>query len=318
MGLGHLRRNLALAGALSDASPGGSVLLAASAETIDAFRLPPHVDVLRLPGIRKVANERYEARRLQVAAREIRRLRASLLSAAVEAFRPSAMIVDKHPLGALGELRPALDVLHSLGGVALLGLRDVLDDPATVQAEWERHDVPWAIRELYQHVLVYGHPAVVDPVQAYGLPGRVHYCGYVVEPEAATSNGNHRREQPLVLATAGGGEDGAGLLETFVAAAARAPRQAAVVAGPLASREAGTRLEGLAERAGVEFHSFLPDLAERLGRGGAPACMGGYNTLGEGLVRGTPTVCVPRVEPRTEQLIRARAFARLGLLQVVE
>ena len=76
-------------------------------------------------------------------------------------------------------------MLHSLGGAALLGLRDVLDDPATVKAEWERHDVPWAIRELYQHVLVYGRPAVVDPVRAYGLPGRVHYCGYVVEPGAA-------------------------------------------------------------------------------------------------------------------------------------
>ena len=46
--------------------------------------------------------------------------------------------------------------------------------------------------------------------------------------------------------------------------------------------------------------------------------MGGYNTLAEALVRGTPTVCVPRVEPRTEQLIRARAFARLGLLHVLE
>src|SRR3954470_2611730 len=246
MGLGHLRRNLALARALSDAAPLGSVLLAASAETIDAFELPPHVDVLRLPGIRKVANERYEARRLQVEAREIRRLRASLLSAAVEAFRPSALIVDKHPLGALGELRPALDVLHSMGGVALLGLRDVLDDPATVQAEWERHDVPWAIRELYQHVLVYSHPAVVDPVRAYGLPGRVSYCGYVVEPDAAPSGNTTRSGRPVVLATAGGGEDGAALLETFVAAASGAPWDAAVVAGPLASSETRARLERLA------------------------------------------------------------------------
>jgi predicted glycosyltransferase len=29
-------------------------------------------------------------------------------------------------------------------------------------------------------------------------------------------------------------------------------------------------------------------------------------------------VCVPRVEPRTEQLIRARTLARLGLLRLLE
>jgi predicted glycosyltransferase len=125
-------------------------------------------------------------------------------------------------------------------------------------------------------------------------------------------------EPPLVLATAGGGEDGAALLETFVAAASGAPWRAAVVAGPLASSDARDRLRALAERAGVEYHTFLPDLADRLGTADALVCMGGYNTLAEALVRGTPTVCVPRVRPRTEQLIRARAFARLGLLHVLE
>jgi predicted glycosyltransferase len=46
--------------------------------------------------------------------------------------------------------------------------------------------------------------------------------------------------------------------------------------------------------------------------------MGGYNTLVEALSAATPTVCVPRVAPRSEQLIRARAFAGLGLVRVVE
>ena len=45
--------------------------------------------------------------------------------------------------------------------------------------------------------------------------------------------------------------------------------------------------------------------------------MGGYNTIAEALSRGTPTVCVPRVVPRTEQLIRAEAFSRLGLMRYV-
>ena len=46
--------------------------------------------------------------------------------------------------------------------------------------------------------------------------------------------------------------------------------------------------------------------------------MGGYNTLTEAAASGVSTVCVPRVQPRREQLIRARAFASRGLLTLVE
>ena len=46
--------------------------------------------------------------------------------------------------------------------------------------------------------------------------------------------------------------------------------------------------------------------------------MGGYNTLVEAADLGVPTVCVPRVNPRVEQLMRARAFERLGLLRLCQ
>ena len=44
---------------------------------------------------------------------------------------------------------------------------------------------------------------------------------------------------------------------------------------------------------------------------------GGYNTLAEAALHAVPAVCVPRVAPRSEQLIRARAFERLGLLRLL-
>jgi predicted glycosyltransferase len=46
--------------------------------------------------------------------------------------------------------------------------------------------------------------------------------------------------------------------------------------------------------------------------------MGGYNTLAEAAASGVPTVCVPRVEPSRDQLVRARAFESRGLLRLVE
>jgi predicted glycosyltransferase len=46
--------------------------------------------------------------------------------------------------------------------------------------------------------------------------------------------------------------------------------------------------------------------------------MGGYNTLTEIVFSGTPSICVPRSTPRIEQLLRARAFERFGLLRCID
>src|SRR5439155_8652093 len=78
------------------------------------------------------------------------------------------------------------------------------------------------------------------------------------------------------------------------------------------------QLSRLCDQSGVRFFSFVKDLTEFLGGVDAVVCMGGYNTLAESLSNGVPTVCVPRVHPRTEQLIRAHAFAAHGLLRVIE
>ena len=46
--------------------------------------------------------------------------------------------------------------------------------------------------------------------------------------------------------------------------------------------------------------------------------MCGYNTACEALSYGIPFLSIPRAEPSTEQLMRARAFSGLGLLTCLE
>ena len=75
-------------------------------------------------------------------------------------------------------------------------------------------------------------------------------------------------------------------------------------------------LEALATEKGVALRTFVPHLSALFGSVDALVCMGGYNTLVESAALGIPTVCVPRVKPRIEQLMRAEAFERLGLLQI--
>ena len=328
LGLGHIRRNLSIARALVSLDPGASVLLATSADEVERFGMPPRVDVLKLPGLRKLENERYASRRLPVTWGEVRSLRASLLETAVEGFRPDVLLADKHPLGVGRELEPALLEAREGGTRTVIGFRDILDAPAVVRAEWSKHRLFEQIPRLYDRVLVYGQPDVFDARREYGFPDELvaltRFCGYVVAPTAAATAPHAegppplRRERPRVLASTGGGEDGFELLSTFIEAAAEANWDAEVVSGPQCGPQQLRRLRASAAGAGVTVRRFAPGLASELRSLDALVCMGGYNTLAEAVASEVPIVCVPRVEPRQEQLVRARAFARRGLLRLVE
>jgi predicted glycosyltransferase len=324
LGHGHVRRNLAIAAAIVEADPGAAVLVATSSDEVTGLGVPAGVDVLKLPGLRKVGNGRYASRHLRMAPAKVKGMRAALLQAAAESFRPSVLLADKHPLGVGGELRGALHALRVDGGRAALGLRDILDDRRRVRADWERHDIPHYIAELYDRVLVYGDAAVFDPVREYGLTPEVsamtRFCGYVCGSDGDHAGPGFRaaRGRPVVLASAGGGEDGYFLLRAFVDASAGMPWQAMVVAGAQTDPDERESLRLAAAEAGVAFRRFVPGLSSWLPDVDALVCMGGYNTLVEAMAAGVPTVCVPRIAPRQEQLIRAQAFRRLGLLQMIE
>ena len=328
-GLGHMRRHLAVARALTELAPEASVLLVTGSDVVSRLNLTPSIDILKLPGLRKVSNDEYASRHLRILVSEIRALRSELLHAAVKAYRPNVVLVDKHPFGAKGEFRAGLEELRATGGCAVLGLRDILDEPASVLKEWSPYRMQERISEFYDLVLVYGDRSVFDPIAEYefpeGLAARTRFCGYVVNRDDTELSGEPgtfpfsrgQGARPTVLATAGGGEDGFFLLQTFIRAATEGSRDAIAVAGPMSPGPELKTLRRLAARANVALHTFVPNLSEMFRSVDALVCMGGYNTLVEAVSRGVPTVCVPRTIPRREQLIRARAFERLGLLSVI-
>jgi predicted glycosyltransferase len=328
MGLGHTRRHLAVATAVAERAPDAAILLATSAEEIARFGLPRQVEILKLPGLRKDANEEYSSRRLRVSVAEIRELRSAFLLTAIKSFRPDVVLVDKHPFGASGEFKAGLKALRRNGGRAVLGLRDILDDPEQVQREWGPYQMQQRISRYYDEVLVYGDRAVFDPIEAYNFPpalaARTHFCGYVFSRENEQTLENfdwpfpatRKRNRPVVLATTGGGEDGYRILETFIRASKKAEWQGVAVAGPMVPDAQLVALEKLAAANGVAFRNFVPHLSALFTSIDALVCMGGYNTLIESAALNVPTVCVPRVKPRVEQLMRARAFEKLGLVQV--
>jgi predicted glycosyltransferase len=329
VGLGHVRRHLAIAFALSEAAPHTQILLANGVDETALLGLPPRVDTLKLPALRKMGNDQYAGRRLNLPMSEIRAMRSSLLLAAVRSFRPAVVLVDKHPLGVGGEFREGLQAARDSGARLVLGLRDILDDPATVLGEWMPERMHDWIQELYDLILIYGSASVFDPVAEYqfpfGLRQRTRYCGYVVNSgpqswfiqQGCEALGPEPCERPMVLATTGGGEDGFDLLKVFIESSTGAPWKSMAVAGPMLAPSQLNRLKNLAAEHGVRFHTFLPGLAHWLGSVDALVSMGGYNTLVEAMRQAVPTTCVPRAHPRSEQMLRAQAFEQLGLLQTL-
>ena len=329
LGLGDVRRSLSIASELAELSPDASVLLVTGTDEVESLGVPARVGILKLPGFQE-RDDRATGGRLQIPRGEVRMLRERLLAATAETFQPEVVLVDGHPFGVGGELGPALEIARAFGARAVLGLCDVIDDPTTVDVEWHARGLFERITAYYSRVLVYGQPDVLDPVRDCTFPQSVRaitsFCGYVVSPARERSEplglddapGSLKKARPRVLATAGGGADGFPVLETFLEAAQTADWRATVVAGPECPPGRVRRLEEMAADADVTFRHFVPSLTSEFSSLDALVCMGGYNTLAEAVASGVPTVCVPRVRPRREQLIRAEAFARKGLIRVLE
>jgi predicted glycosyltransferase len=328
LGLGDVRRSLSIASELAELSPDASVLLVTGTDEVESLGVPPRVGILKLPGFQE-RDDRATGGRLQIPQGEVRMLRERLLAATAETFQPEVVLVDAQPFGIGGELGPALEIARAFGARAVLGLCDVIDDPATVDVEWHARGVFERITAYYSRVLVYGQPDVLDPVRDCSFPEDVKaitsFCGYVVSAGSESeplglddAPGSLATARPRVLATAGGGADGFPVLEAFLEAAKSADWRATVVAGPECPPDHVLHLEEMAAEADVTFRRFVPGLTSEFSSLDALVCMGGYNTLAESVARGVPTVCVPRVRPRREQLIRAEAFSRRGLIRLLE
>jgi predicted glycosyltransferase len=326
-GLGHVRRNLALAGALQRLDPAPDVLLLTGAPEAAALRRPARTDLVGLPALAKSEQGVYRARHLSVAAGELAELRAALLTATLTTFVPDLLVVDRYPRGFRGELEPALRRLSVLGRTrVVLGLRDVIDDPVRARVEWRRDGASVALARYYDQVWLYGDPAVYDARPVLGLDAdpasTIVATGYLARGRDRGPGGGrpsaHRRPARYVLCVVGGGGDGAALAEAFARAPLPPGHAGVLVTGPQMPQAARRAVGAVAAgRDGVQVHDFLDDLERWLGQAAAVVSMGGYNSVCEALAASRPLLVVPRVRPRAEQLVRATALARTGLVEVL-
>ena len=340
-GLGHVRRSTHLMRALSQRLPDSSLLLITGSPALHRMPpLPPNADFVKIPTIVRTGAEDRRPPHLRLPIHRITSLRKRITRSAILEFDPDVFVVDNFPLGSRRELLPILEELRERKTKTVLGLRDILDTPETVQENWTRDGTYGVLEDLYDHVLVYGVRRIFDLAKAYELSpkaaGKLTYCGYVTDHRPlATSRVALRRRlgvrKPFVLATGGGGGDAYPLLSNFVEAAKAIPKcSALVLTGPLMAAADRRELERRAARnPQIQFMDFVPDVREYIAAADAVVSMCGYNSASELLAQSARTLVVPRdwqygqhvrrdnVIQEGEQVMRAEALSRRGLVRML-
>jgi predicted glycosyltransferase len=326
-GLGNIRRTLLLSQTLAEDYPRAAMLVVTGSPMIHAFRLPPNLDYIKLPCLDRTDAEHYEPKYLAAQPAEVDRIRRAILVETVMGFKPDLMIVDKRPGGVGGELLDTLRALRrrATGTRLVLGIRDIIDEPARTRTSLKRTSDMETIARYYDEVWIYGEHAIFDPIAEYAFSDEVarmtRFCGYLRRPSApAAARGDG---PPRVLVTTGGGGDGGPLITTYLEGLSTLARgiqlRTTVIFGPhVDGPSRRTILQRFGSLADVEFLDFEPDLAAHYAMADVVVAMAGYNTVCELLSFRRAAVLAPRATPVGEQLLRARLFAARGYFDYVE
>ena len=328
-GLGHVSRCRTIANAIVEADPAVSVLIVSGSPMIGSYEFRSGIDFVRIPGVvKQIDTGEYDSANLRVGVEHTLEMRKRIIRDTADIYRPDLFIVDKEPLGLRGEVGPALRLLKDRGTPLVLGLRDVMDDPAMLAVEWERKHVVPALSDLYDEIWIYGLPQINKPMAGIEMPPSVRhksvYTGYLRREVPLHTDTPHEMEEiegPFILVTPGGGGDGVDLVDWVLAAYETDPHipyGAVIVFGPFMS---ATAREAFKERAAkfrnIRTLTFTNNLGALMQRAAGVVAMGGYNTFCEILSFDKKAIIVPRTRPRLEQFIRTRAARNLGLLEML-
>lgn len=334
-GLGHIRRTMAIAESLRQENT--NILILTGSPIAGRLTFPKHVDYVRIPGMIKKANNEYFPLTIRIDPVQALNIRQSIIMATVQTFVPDIFIVDKEPQGLKREVLPALEWIRDnlKDTKTILGLRDIMDDAETVKADWIKKDIYSTIEDLYSEVWVYGQKNIYDPVKEYEIPEsiarRIHFTGYIPRkmPEKSVAEAlrlklNIMKNENLVIVTTGGGGDGLHVLDAYLKMLERMrdrsilpPFQSVLVTGPFLSRTHKNLIMKRANQLGIHAYDFFEDMETLIAASNIVVCMGGYNTLCEVLSSKIKSLVIPRETPRKEQCIRARAFNRENLVELI-
>jgi predicted glycosyltransferase len=329
LGLGHLVRSFALAGALAERF---RVVLLNGGRLPRGLPVPPGVEVESLPPLGMDLDGTLvsrDGRRSPERALELRRERMLALQAQL---RPDVVFVELFPFGRkkfATELVPLLEAAREDGALTVCSLRDILVGSRRDQAKFDERASVTANR-LFDAILVHSDPQFARLEESFrpATPLRVpvHYTGFVVpgrDKARALAPTPAAPRRPRVVVSAGGGAYGGALLraaaEAYRLELAGAGVDMRIVAGPFLSDAEWHALREAARRQpGLDVRRSVPDLPAELRSAAASVSQCGYNTTLDLLRTGVPALVVPFADgDEDEQTRRAERLERLGAVRVL-
>ncbi|WP_373778093.1 glycosyltransferase family protein [Glaesserella sp.] len=323
MGLGHIRRNMLLAQSVLEACPQAEVLLLSGVRESGAFPLPKGADSVTMPTYFKTKEGNYIPRSLGSDIKRLVNIRSQIIRAALDAFEPTVFVVDNVPRGAMNELDSILPVLAAKGVHIVLGLRDIIDEPDAVLHQWNRLKNIEIIRLYFSEIWVYGDPRLFELTKEYEFDAEIstklRYVGYLDQARRIEHHGVDsvltEIESPYVLCAMGGGQDGFQLAKAFMQSTLPHGWNGLLICGALMPEEQRDEIHEMAQqRDDIHVIDFVSEPLKLMQNAERIISMGGYNTTTEILSFYKPALIVPRIIPRTEQLIRAERLAEMGII----
>jgi predicted glycosyltransferase len=324
-GLGHLRRCRTIAHALVEDYRGLNVLIISGATIAGAFDYRARVDFVKVPSVIKLRDGEYTSMASHVDLHETLKMRQSIIRHTAETFQPDIFIVDKEPMGLKGEVEETLQYLKARGTTLVLGMRDVMDAPYLLEAEWKKNNAFQKIDQFYDRVWVYGPPDFYDPLIGLDVPPgvrrKMEFVGFLQRSVSHGAKSEHVPDEDYLLITTGGGGDGADLVNDVVSAYEQdntLQHKTLIVLGPyMPAKERNQLLERASKIACLQVIEFDNKMEELIAGARGVVAMGGYNTYCEILSFDKPALIIPRTRPREEQLIRAQRASELGLVDML-
>jgi predicted glycosyltransferase len=262
------------------------------------------------------------------------RLRSQMILAATINFQPDVILVDEIPYGIGNELKQTISYLRASNSDSklVLLLRDMLDHPDQVIAEWEQKGYYQAIGQDYDQVLVIGMQEVWNLARYYhfsaAMKQKVRFCGYVRYPADYQQIPTVRRElqllphQRLVVVAPDPSGDGyeviASYLQGLSMLAQTEPIHTLIFVGadmPEAKRQTLQEVASLLDQ--VIIRDYPEDLTRYFVAADAVVAMGSAETMCQIISADTPAVIIPKVRPSEEQLMRAARLKQLGLVKAI-
>jgi predicted glycosyltransferase len=319
-GMGHISRSIKLSKEII-AKKKASIIIVTGSAIPNLIDIPKGIEMIKLPTLRSIRKKglSYESFNANIDPLLILKMRELILLDIIKSYKPDLMLVDFSPKGVKNELESSLKYIKkNLKTKMFITFRDIIDDPRVVTEKWKRRGYEKLFKQYYDKILIFGQKEINDYVKQYQLnddtKNKIVYLGYMVK---RVKIGNKKKDK--ILITVGGGRDGKEILIKLLKSIKKIKKfrsfKIDVVSGPLSNKKDFIILKKqYAKYKNIKILFCVPNLSEKFSKYKLVISMGGYNTFTDVLSSEISNLIIPREDFEKEQLIRAKIFKKIGLV----